>query len=101
MPQTLTLAFGKKGTDIVLPDGYDYVALDAKSALAAADQLAEIERALDSPTGSAPLAELARGKRSAAISVCDITRPAPNRKVLPPVLRRLQQAESRAIKLRF
>ena len=38
------------------------------------------------------LAELARGKRSAAISVCDITRPAPNRLTLPPVLRRLEQA---------
>jgi nickel-dependent lactate racemase len=35
---------------------------------------------------------LARGKRTAAISVCDITRPAPNRKTLPPVLRRLEQA---------
>ena len=38
------------------------------------------------------MAELARGKRSAAISVCDITRPAPNRLTLPPVLRRLEQA---------
>src|SRR6266481_4660511 len=92
MPQILTLAFGKNGTDVVLPDGYDYVALDAKSALAAADQLAAIERALDSPVGAMPLAELARGKRSAAISVCDITRPAPNPRVLPPVLRRLGAA---------
>jgi lactate racemase len=39
-----------------------------------------------------PLIELARGKRTAAISVCDITRPAPNREVLPPVLRRLEAA---------
>src|SRR5262249_18455533 len=39
-----------------------------------------------------PLAELARGKKSAAISVCDITRPAPNRKTLPPILRRLEAA---------
>ena len=36
--------------------------------------------------------ELARGKRSAAISVCDITRPAPNPVTLPPILRRLEQA---------
>jgi nickel-dependent lactate racemase len=35
---------------------------------------------------------MARSKRSAAISVCDITRPAPNSKTLPPVLRRLEQA---------
>ncbi|MDE3167532.1 MAG: nickel-dependent lactate racemase, partial [Acidobacteriota bacterium] len=36
--------------------------------------------------------ELARGKRTAAISVCDITRPAPNSKTLPPILRRLEEA---------
>ncbi len=35
---------------------------------------------------------MARGKRSAAISVCDITRPAPNREVLPPLLARLEAA---------
>jgi len=35
---------------------------------------------------------LARGKSSAAISVCDITRPAPNRQVLPPLLARLESA---------
>jgi nickel-dependent lactate racemase len=38
------------------------------------------------------LLELARGKSSAAISVCDITRPAPNRQVLPPILARLVKA---------
>jgi len=38
------------------------------------------------------LAELALGRSSAAISICDITRPAPNRLTLPPVLRRLEEA---------
>jgi len=92
MPQNLTLAYGKEGARIDLPDGFDYVVLDAKSAVSLADQTSAIERALDAPVGSAPLTELARGKRSAAISVCDITRPAPNRVVLPPVLRRLEEA---------
>ena len=89
---TVTLAFGKTGTEISLPAGFEYVTLDAKSAPALPDQLAAIERALDAPAGALPLLELARGKRSAAISVCDITRPAPNRVVLPPVLRRLEAA---------
>jgi nickel-dependent lactate racemase len=35
---------------------------------------------------------LAAGKKSAAISVCDITRPAPNPVTLPPLLRRLEAA---------
>jgi nickel-dependent lactate racemase len=49
-----------------------------------------VEEALDHPIGTAPLSELALGKKSAAISVCDITRPAPNRLVLPPLLARLE-----------
>src|SRR4029077_7004923 len=56
-----------------------------------ADPAGAIEAALDSPIAALPLLELARGKLSAAISVCDITRPAPNRQVLPPILARLEQ----------
>ncbi len=40
-----------------------------------------------------PLVELAvEGKRTAAISVCDITRPAPSSVTLPPLLERLHRA---------
>jgi nickel-dependent lactate racemase len=56
------------------------------------DWQSALESALDRPIGAPPLSELARGKGSAAISVCDITRPAPNRLTLPPVLRRLEHA---------
>lgn len=92
MAQELKLAFGKHGLKISLPEGFEYVVLDAKSAPALDDHAAAIEEALERPIGTAPLAELARGKSSAAISVCDITRPAPNRVVLPHVLRRLEAA---------
>jgi nickel-dependent lactate racemase len=71
-------------------------AVEVHVALALAEPLRDpagaIECGLDAPVDSPPLAELARGKRTAAISVCDITRPAPNRMVLPPLLARLEQA---------
>ena len=86
MPLALQLAFGKTGLSVSLPDGFRYTVLDVKSAQPLADPVAEIEKAIEG------LSELARGKQSAAISVCDITRPAPNRVVLPPVLRRLEAA---------
>ena len=38
------------------------------------------------------MSELAAGKKTAAISVCDITRPAPNWLTLPPLLKRLHDA---------
>jgi nickel-dependent lactate racemase len=92
MAQELKLAFGKHGLKISLPEGFEYLVLDAKSAPALDDQGAALEEALDRPIGTEPLATFAQGKSSAAISVCDITRPAPNRVVLPHVLRRLEAA---------
>ncbi|MGH9352970.1 MAG: nickel-dependent lactate racemase [Terriglobia bacterium] len=85
-------AFGKSGLSLGLPEGFRYRVLEARSALPLEDPSGAIESAIDSPSASLPLAELAAGKKSAAISVCDITRPAPNRDVLPPVLARLESA---------
>ncbi len=85
-------AFGKTGLEMDLPAGFDYRLLEARIAQPLEDADAALERALDAPIGSPPLAEMARGRESAAISVCDITRPAPNRIVLPHVLRRLEAA---------
>jgi nickel-dependent lactate racemase len=88
----MNLAFGKTGIAVDLPERFRYRVLEARTAKPMPDWLAALESLLDRPIGARPLAELARGKHSAAISVCDITRPAPNRLVLPPVLRRLEQA---------
>src|SRR5579863_1658713 len=84
--------FGRDGIDVAVPDGFRCQELRSRKATPVADQTAAVEAALDGPIACAPLAHLARGKRSAAISVCDITRPAPNRQVLPPLLVRLTQA---------
>jgi nickel-dependent lactate racemase len=88
----VNLAFGKGGIAVDLPGGFDYRVLEARSATPLPDADGALEAALDNPIGAPPLAELARGRASAAISVCDITRPAPNRQVLPPILRRLENA---------
>jgi nickel-dependent lactate racemase len=88
----MDLAFGKTGLTVDLPDGFQYQVLEARSATPLEDPAGAIALGLDRPVGIPPLADLARGKRSAAISVCDITRPAPNRQVLPPLLARLEHA---------
>ena len=85
-------AFGKTGLALDLPEGFCYQVLEARSAVPLADPAAAIEWALENPVAGPPLEQLASGKRSAAISVCDITRPAPNREVLPPLLARLEAA---------
>lgn len=86
------LAFAKTGLEVSLPDGYQYRLLEAKSARPLADETAALRHALEHPIGCPPLRELAAGKKSAAISVCDITRPVPNQRTLPLILEILHQA---------
>ena len=83
-------AFGKIGLPVELPSGYDYRLLEARSARPVPNENEAIAAALDSPVGTRPLKDLAVGKNTAAISVCDITRPVPNRLILPHVLDRLE-----------
>jgi lactate racemase len=85
-------AFGKSGLNLTLSDEFSYQVLEARSAAPLPDWQDALDHALDAPIAGPPLKELAAGKQSAAISVCDITRPAPNRLVLPPVLERLERA---------
>lgn len=86
------LAFGRTGIRVQLPAGFQYRVLEARSAKALPDWRQTLEAALDAPIGAPPLSALAAGKNSAAISICDITRPAPNSKILPPLLRRLLES---------
>ncbi|MEM2905612.1 MAG: lactate racemase domain-containing protein [Candidatus Bathyarchaeia archaeon] len=51
----------------------------------------EVQRAFDSPVGTKRLAELARGRRNAAVFVEDMTRPTPTARIMPLVLRELQE----------
>lgn len=90
--QRVHLAFGREGLELDLPPGFNYQVLEAKSIAPLPDPVAAIGAALDAPSAGPSLTELARGKQSAAISVCDITRPAPNPTVLPPMLARLEAA---------
>lgn len=85
-------AFGRQGLTLQLPEGPRWQTITGRACPPLRDAQAAIASALDNPIGCACLEELARGQRSAAISVCDITRPAPNRLTLPPILERLHRA---------
>ena len=86
------LAFGRDGAEIEIPSHVQANVLEPKFATAVPSPDAALAEALRQPIGSLALLDLARGKKSAAISICDITRPAPNRVVLPHVLATLEQA---------
>src|SRR5215471_17778141 len=89
----VTLDYGKTGLPVTLPDDR---LLAPPLTIRPADPLpnpeATLEAALANPTGTRPLAELAKGKKTACVVVCDITRPVPNKLILPPVLRTIEAA---------
>src|ERR1700692_4283827 len=82
-------AFGKTGINLSLPRGPAYEVNESRSASPVPNVAVALDRALDSPGAGPPLQDLASEKKTAAILVCDITRPAPNRLTLPPILLRL------------
>jgi nickel-dependent lactate racemase len=85
-------SFGKNGIEVSVPERFACQVVRSRCASAIAGISGALDAALDHPIGCEPLLKLAAGKKTAAISVCDITRPAPNRVTLPPLLRRLHEA---------
>ena len=88
----LKLDYGRTGLDVTLPDANIVGPLSIRPAPPVADPQAAIVEAMANPIGSRPLAELARGRKDACIVICDITRPVPNKLILPPMLRTLEEA---------
>ena len=82
----ITLDYGRTGLTVELPAERVVGPLEIRTVPPLADPEASVAAALCDPIGTAPLAELARGKSDACILVCDITRPVPNRTILRPML---------------
>lgn len=83
---TLTLSYGRGHLPIRLPAGVQATVVRKQALPKLPDPQAAIRQALAQPIGSPGLAELARGRRSACILICDITRPVPNRLFLRPMI---------------
>lgn len=87
----IKLDYGRTGLDVELPADRVVGPLAIRDAVPLADPTQAIADMLAKPIGTPPLAELARGKKSACIVICDITRPVPNKLILPPMLKILEK----------
>jgi nickel-dependent lactate racemase len=85
-PLHVTLDYGRTGLDVELPADRVVGPLAIRDVPPLPDLDGAIAEILDNPIGTAPLRELARGKKDACILICDITRPVPNRAILEPIL---------------
>jgi nickel-dependent lactate racemase len=86
------LEYGRTGLDVELPDQNVVGCLQYRPLQPLAHPEAAVRQSLERPIGSPPLAELARGRRSACVAICDVTRPVPNAVLLPPILDVLEAA---------
>ena len=75
-----------------LPDRNVVGCLQCRAAPPLDDPDAAVRRSLTDPIGTPPLRNLAQRRRNACVVISDITRPAPNATLLPPILETLEAA---------
>ena len=90
--QTVHLRYGQSGLDVRLPLHAEPTVIGKRPLAKLADPHAAVRTALAQPVGAPPYAEMVRGRRSACILICDITRPVPNRLFLRPLIEGLLAA---------
>ncbi|HEX9970696.1 MAG TPA: nickel-dependent lactate racemase, partial [bacterium] len=82
----IQIDYGTKGIWIEVPDQNLVKILKMKDSVPIEDPMERVKSAIENPIGSPPLSKLAAGKKTACIVICDITRPVPNKLILPPIL---------------
>ncbi len=88
----VAMPFGRGTLDIELPDANVRHVLTMPRTHPLDNPERSVVEALHNPIASPPLVELARGHQDAVVVVCDITRPVPNKLILPPILSQLEEA---------
>ena len=86
------LRYGKGSFRLPLDADWDVTVIRKPEMPVLSDPDEAIRTALARPVNAHPLAQEARGKKTACILVCDITRPVPNKLFLPPMVRTLIEA---------
>src|SRR6267378_622876 len=85
----LDLNYGRGSYPLDLPDHWDITVIRKPAMPLQPDARAAVRAALSRPVDARPLTEEARGRKTACILICDITRPVPNVLLLPEIVRQL------------
>jgi nickel-dependent lactate racemase len=91
--------YGDEELTLNFPSGWEVEVLGPKDAPVLSN--VQIERAFAEPIGTRRISELAKGKKSAAIIVDDLSRPTPAATVIPFLLRELASAGIPKSEIRF
>jgi len=80
------MSYGKHGLNVDIPEKNLAGILRMKKPKVLEKPIQAVKSALKNPISSKPLEFIARGKKDACIVISDITRPVPNKIILPPIL---------------
>ena len=86
------LDYGTTGLEVDIPDHNLVGPLELCPVAPLPDPQSRLRDVLADPIGTPALAELARGRKSACILICDVTRPVPNQLLLSEILQTLEDA---------
>ena len=89
---TESIPYGKGAIDIRIPMKNFAAVLAPRYKPGLEDEAGAIQKALENPIGSRRLREIARGKKDAVIVVNDITRPTGTYRLVPHLIRELNEA---------
>ena len=84
--EDVAIAYGRGHLPLRLPAHADVTTIRKRLLPKLPDQAQAVRAVLAEPIGAPPLEILARGRSSACILICDITRPVPNRLFLRPMI---------------
>ncbi len=88
----IALRYGRSGLELDLPPDVNAQVLHLNPLPPLENQDEAIRASFEHPLGSPPLRDLARGKKSACVVLCDVTRPVPNEAILRPMVETLENA---------
>lgn len=95
----IRLAYGKDGLRLHLDDRYNVDIIEPRYAEPLVSPEEKIRESLRNPIDSIPLKELIAEDASVGIIFSDITRPVPNKMILPVILDEISPTDKRKIKL--
>jgi len=86
------MRYGRGELQVEVPDENLAHVLRLRPYVPIENQQEVVSNALEHPISSPPLHELAKNRKSACVVISDITRPVPNKVILPPILKVLEES---------
>ena len=89
--ETILLPYGKEKIPITIPQRNLLKICLLKDVPGVKDNIKAIKEAIEAPIGSPTISKIAQGKHTAVVICTDITRPTPDKLLIPPILDELNK----------